>query len=207
MTSPINDTLMLDAKGRYVPRRLVKDVDIARHDLVLELVSRARTMSEQLAAFRRAADADIDAFVELSAEKYGAKPGRVKGNLSLTSFDGRYRVVRQVQDRLVFDERLQVAKELVDTCIHEWTEGTRPEIRALVEHAFQTDRAGKVSTERVLGLRRLEIDSPRWAEAMTAIADSVQVATSKAYLRFYERIGDAYRPINLDLSATGGTTP
>ena len=203
MSAEQNDSYLVDAKGRLVPRRLVKDIDIARHDLVIELVERARATSESLTAFRRSADADIDAFVELSAEKYDAKIGKTKGNLTLTSYDGRFKVQRQIQDRLEFDERLQIAKALVDECIHEWTTGARDEVRALVEHAFQTDKQGKVSTERVLGLRRLDIQAPRWTEAMTAVSDSIRVATSKAYLRFYERVdeqGDVYRPINLDLS-------
>lgn len=205
MTTPANPTDYLeDAKGRLVPRRLIKDIDLARHDLVIELVGRAKAMSETLRAFREMTDSDIDAFVQLSAEKYGAELGGTKGNLSFMTYDGRYRIVRQVQDRLVFDERLQIAKQLVDACIHEWTEGARDEIRALVEHAFQADKQGQVSTERVLGLRRLAIDAPRWTEAMQAISDSVQVSSSKSYLRFYERDADTehYRPINLDLSAT-----
>lgn len=195
---------MLDARGRWVPRRLIKDVDLARHDLVVELAERAKSHAAALATLRASLDADLDAFIALSAEKYGLKIGRTKGNVTLSSFDGRYKVVRHIQDRLAFDERLQVAKQLVDECIREWTVGADDRVRALVEHAFQTDKTGKVSTERVLGLRRLDIDAPRWTEAMTAISDSVQVATSKAYLRFYERIDgtDTYRPINLDLSAT-----
>lgn len=200
----IPEGYLADAKGRLVPRGLVKEVDLVRHELVLELVERARAASAALATFRKAADADIDAFVELSAEKYNARLRGAKGNLTLTSYDGRFKVLRQIQDRLVFDERLQVAKALVDECILEWSEGSRDEIRALVAHAFQTDKTGKVSVERVLGLRRVDIQDERWTEAMTAISDSVQVSSSRAYLRFYERIDgtDDYRPINLDLSAT-----
>lgn len=200
----IPDGYVQDAKGRLVPRSLVKPIDLARHELVLELVDRARAASALLSAFRRSADADIDAFVSLSAERYDAKLGKTKGNLTLRSYDGAYMVQRQIQDRLVFDERLQIAKALVDECILEWSAGSRDEIRALVAHAFQTDKAGKVSVERVLGLRRVDIQDARWKEAMTAISDSVQVSSSRAYLRFYERIDgtDDYRPINLDLSAT-----
>jgi hypothetical protein len=78
-------------------------------------------------------------------------------------------------------------------------------VRAIVEHAFQVDKTGRVSTERVLALRKVEIDDDRWNEAMRAITDSVQVASSKAYVRFYERVDDSdrYRPISLDLSSVG----
>lgn len=198
-----DDQYMRDAKGRLVPLALVRPIDQARHQVVLELIDEARELSERLAAFKARALGDVEAFVSLSAEQYQVELGGAKGNLTLTSYDGRFRIIRQTQDRLVFDERLQVAKELVDRCIREWASNATDKIQALVTHAFQVDRAGKVSTERVLGLRKLDIDDARWTQAMTAIADSVTVASSATYLRFYERVGDdgdVYRPISLDLS-------
>lgn len=196
---------LFDAKGRWVPDRLIKDVDRTRHELVVELVGRAEKMSAEIAAFKTSIMADIEAFVALSAEKYSTPVGGLKGNITLTSHDGRYRIVRAVADRLVFDERLQAAKSLVDACIREWTSSANDETRALVEHAFQVDKAGKVRTEGVLTLRRLDIQDERWSRAMHAIADSVQIESSRAYVRFYERIGDTdrYRAINLDISSAG----
>ena len=64
------------------------------------------------------------------------------------------------------------------------------------------DKAGKISTARVLGLRRLEIQDADWQKAMTAITESIQVSGSKQYLRFYERDGNGeYRQIPLDVAA------
>lgn len=51
--------------------------------------------------------------------------------------------------------------------------------------------------------RRIKSDDPKWAQAMAAINDSIQVAGSKEYDRFYER-DDAtgeYFAINLDVAA------
>ena len=113
---------------------------------------------------------DVAAFVALSAEQYGAKVGGNKGNLTITTYDGRYKVQRQVSETLVFDERLQAAKALIDECITEWTEGSRDEIRALINDAFQVDKEGRINTGRVLSLRRLKIDDERWRQAMLAKA-------------------------------------
>ena len=63
-----------------------------------------------LADFKVRAFRDIEAFVETSVEQYGVKSRSVKGNLTLTSFSGRYMIRLQIQDRLVFDERLHGAK-------------------------------------------------------------------------------------------------
>ncbi len=193
---------LFDAQGRWVPRHLIKDVDLARHELVHELVERAKEASRQLAEFKARAMADVAAFVALSAQSYGVHIGGQKGNVTLTSYDGRYKIVRAVANQLVFDERLQAAKELIDGCITEWAAGSRDEIRALVGHAFQVDQQGKISTDRVLGLRRLEIDHERWRGAMRAISDSVQIASTTSYVRFYERDESGrYRPISLDLAS------
>jgi hypothetical protein len=110
-----------------------------------------------------------------------------KGNITLTSYDGRFKVERAIAETLVFDERLQVAKTIIDACIHKWAKGANANIQALVNQAFQVDKQGNVSTGRVLGLRRLAIDDAEWARAMAAIADSMKATASKAYVRFYER--------------------
>lgn len=192
---------LYDAQGRWVPRHLIKDIDAARHELVQELIDRARETSHALAEFKAQAMKDVAAFVALSAQDYNVHIGGKKGNVTLTSYDGRYRVVRAMANRLVFDERLQAAKELVDLCITEWAANSTDEIRTLVSHAFQVDEQGKINTSRVLGLRRLQIDHERWREAMRAISDSVQIASTTSYIRFYERGGDGrYKPISLDLA-------
>ena len=192
-----------DGEGRLIPENMVKPIDKARDDLVRELVGKAKVASAILADFKTKAFGDIGAFVEMSGEQYGVKLGGVKGNVTLLSFDGRFKIVRQVQEHLVFDERLQAAKQLIDECIQTWTEGSRDEIKALINDAFQVNKEGKINTARVLGLKRLNISDEKWLRAMQAIADSVQVAGSKPYIRIYERVGDTdqYQPISLDVAA------
>ena len=191
-----------DGEGRLIPENMVKPIDRARDDLVRELVGKAKAASAVLADFKAKAFGDIGAFVEMSGEQYGVKLGGVKGNVTLLSFDGRFKIVRQIQEHLVFDERLQAAKQLIDECIQTWTEGSRDEIKALINDAFQVNKEGKINTARVLGLKRLNISDEKWLRAMQAIADSAQVAGSKPYIRIYERIGDTdqYQPISLDVA-------
>lgn len=200
---PIPDGYMEDAQGRLVPIETVKEIDRLRDQTVREIVARAKEVNDILAKFKAGVFGDIEAFIQLSGEKYGVTMGGKKGNVSLLSFDGRYKIQRAIAESLVFDERLQVAKELVDQCIHEWSEGSRAEIRALINDAFQVDTEGRVNTARILGLRRLDIKDEKWQKAMLAISDSVQVSGSKAYFRVYERVGDSdqYRAISLDIAA------
>ncbi len=192
-----------NAQGALIPVNMVKPIDRARNDLVHELVQKANELSQLMAKFKTSAFADIAAFVDLSLEQYDTNVGGKKGNLTLYSFDGRYKVQRAIQEHLQFDERLQAARALIDECLADWTAGAAPELKAIVANAFNTDKAGNISTSRVLGLRRLDIKDERWLKAMTAIGEAVQVVGSKAYIRVYERIGDSemYRSIPLDIAA------
>ena len=199
----IPEGYMEDMKGRLVPLDRVDEIDQTRDSLVREIVENAQKTREVLKGFKTKAMEDTQAFVELSGEQYGIKLGGKKGNVTLHSYDGRYRLERAMSDYIVFDERLQVAKKLIDECILFWTDGTRTEVKALVEHAFKTNSEGKVSTHKVLGLRQLKMNHEKWDMAMNAIAASMKVVETKAYLRIYERDENtgAYNPISLALSA------
>lgn len=190
-----DNSLVLESK--------IKPIDLARDAIVTEIVENAKALSATISHFKTGSFEDIQAFIELSAEQYGAKIGGNKGNVTLMSFDGRYKIQRAVAESLTFDERLQAAKQLIDECIHTWSEGANDNIRALVNDAFQVDKEGNISIGRVLGLRRLNIVDEKWQSAMKAISDAIQVVGSKSYVRVYERVGDSDRwsPIALDVAS------
>ncbi|WP_311515315.1 DUF3164 family protein [Oligella urethralis] len=192
-----------DSQGRLVPIESIKDIDLARDDLVLEIVEKAKTLNKSLSEFKRSAFEDIQAFIDLSAEKYDAKIGGRKGNVTLNSYDGKYRIMRATQDRIAFDERIQAAKALIDECLKDWTVGARTEISAIIDRAFEVDKEGQLNTGRILTLRRVNINDPRWVKAMQAIADSTQIVSSKSYIRVYERQGntDEYIQLPLDIAS------
>lgn len=191
-----------DSYGRLVPESAIRPIDKLRDDTVGHIVKNGLALHEQMKAWKYQVLADIAAFCEVSAEQYGVKWGGKKGNLSLVSFDGKYKVLLAVSDTLAFDERLQVAKQLVDECIHEWAADSNVELRTLIEHAFQTDKQGNINTGRVFGLMRVKIEHPKWQKAMEALKDSIQVTSTSQYLRVYERVGDGdkYRQISFDIA-------
>lgn len=192
-----------DANGALIPTSKIKEIDKDRHRVVTQLVEQAKVESSRLMAFKTTAMQDVNDFIERSLKAYDVKHGGKKGNVTLISFDGRYKIIRQMQESIVFDERLQAAKALIDECIQTWSKGSSLNLRVLVNDAFQVDQQGKISTSRVLGLRRHDIDDEKWVMAMKAINDSMQVASTKPYIRFYERddrSGD-YFPVSLDVAA------
>ena len=192
-----------DANGALIPVAKIKEIDKDRSKTVTELCEQAETESARLMGFKTAAMHAVTEFIERSLAEYDVKHGGKKGNVTLISFNGMYKIVRQMQETIVFDERLQAAKALIDECIQGWSKGSNVNIKVLVNDAFQVDQQGKISTGRVLGLRRHDIDDPKWLEAMRAIGDSMKVASTKPYIRFYKRdeTTGEYFPINLDVAA------
>nr|DAX46189.1 MAG TPA: Protein of unknown function (DUF3164) [Caudoviricetes sp.] len=175
-----------DAKGNLIPLVNIKEIDLARDDLVREIFAAVQPAMDALDNAKQRAIADVRAFVELSAEKYGVKPSK-KGNITLTSFDGKLRVNVAMKDVMMFDERLQAAKALIDECLNEWTQDSRSELRVIVQQAFDVDKDGHISTAKVLSLRSLKIEDAKWQCAMQALSDSLHTLATREYVRLYRR--------------------
>ncbi|WP_417345744.1 DUF3164 family protein [Ferrimonas sp.] len=191
-----------NARGDLVPEANIKAVDKLRDELVVDLIKRAGTIRSTMAQFKQNAFEEILAFVDLSAAEYDVKYGGTKGNVTLTSFDGQYRVIMAKADHRVFDERIQVAKGIIDDCIHRWSEGSNDNIKVLVNQAFKVDKQGQINVNQVLSLRQLEINDDHWKQAMEAISDAIQVVGTATYLRFYQRRPNgSYSQLPLDLAS------
>ena len=190
-----------NAQGHWVPENLIAPADKLRDEVVMGVIAAAREQRSQLAAFKIGAMQQINDFVDLSSEQYGVAWGGTKGNVTLLSFDGRYKLIRAVGEHRKFDERIQAAKALIDQCIERWSDGASSEIRALVDHAFRVSKSGHIDVNQVLSLRQLNIDDPDWLLAMQAAVDAIQVTGTSQYLRLYERDAHGrYIQMSLDLA-------
>lgn len=194
---------LINAEGGLIPEEVVKPIDKLQDEVVRKIMGFALPLSAQVARFRQHCFDDVDEFVALLEQEYGAKRGGSKGNLTFTTFDGLFKVVVQVSDHVVFGPELQVAKGIIDECLREWSEGSRVEIRAIIDRAFNVDNQGHINRNDLMSLLRLDITDARWQKAMQAIRDSFKIIGSKRYIRFYQRSGpDApWRSISIDVAA------
>jgi len=203
-TQVIPEGFMENAQHHLVPVEHVGDINIARNDLVIEMVDKAVELQKLLRDFKYQSFGDIQAFIELSAEKYGAQMGGSKGNVTLTSYDGRFKVQRSIADILSFDERAQVAKELIYSCAKKWGEESEnsKKLKAIADAAFKVNSQGDLSTSALLSLRRLRFDDEEWIRAMDALSDALMVSGSRTYVRFFRRDqpNDKWQPISLDMA-------
>ncbi|RGP56002.1 DUF3164 family protein [Pseudomonas abyssi] len=189
-----------NAAGHLVPEHQVRDQDKLRDNVARDLAAQAVAISESMAAFKAKALADIEDLISISLERYGVKLGGKKGNVSITTYDGEFKIERALANRLSFTEEILAAKELIYACIRKWSAGADRHLMALVDRAF-TGRNGEIRTNDVLDLMRLEIDDEDWKTAMEALRDSIQVNGKAVYIRVYRRVGDdRYEQINLNLA-------
>ncbi|MGZ8172849.1 MULTISPECIES: DUF3164 family protein [Methylobacter] len=178
---------MKNALGHLIPVQLISEIDKMRDNLVREIVGKAEELAQLEQDFHDDTFGEIQAFTSLSAETYNVKLGGIKGNITLSSFDGSLQVKLAKSDVMAFNENLEAARVLVDSCIQRWAKDSNINIIALVNHAFQTDQEGKINLGRMYTLMRYEIDDAEWKLAMQALHDSIQPVNTKQYLRIYRR--------------------
>nr|WP_319473064.1 DUF3164 family protein [uncultured Sphaerochaeta sp.] len=176
-----------DARGTLVPEEMVKPVDQLRDQLVSSIMNKIFKLRLDMESVKGQVLDDIDTFMTLAAAEYGVQLGGKKGNLTLATFDGKYRIIIKMNDRQSFTEGIYLGKELIDKCIEKWSDGANQNLKAIIDQAFQVNQSGKMDIRRVLALRKLDIKDPDWTKAMDIISDAVQVETSKQHLLIYVR--------------------
>lgn len=178
---------MQDGKGRWQPLSTIKPQHLLEHEMVHKVIGFAMELSDQVSRFKGHTFEDIGDHDAILEQEYGVTKGGAKGNKTYTSHDGRMKVQVAVQEYIDFGAELQVAKTLIDECLNEWAAEAGDELRTIVTRAFNTDKPGQVNRAEIFMLLRLEIEDPRWQEAMRAIRDAMRVVGSKTYVRCYRR--------------------
>ena len=190
-----------DARGALVPESYVKPIDQLRDDLVSRIVGVADELRSAMQDVKIGVIEDIETFMEIAAEEHGVTVGGKRGGLTLTTYDGRYKVSLVVNDRQSFTEGIFLAKEIIDGCIERWASGANANLKVLIDQAFQLNQSGRMDIRRVLALRKLDINDEEWNKAMNIISDAVQVDTTKTYFQIHKRDKDGkYNHQNLNFS-------
>jgi hypothetical protein len=197
----VPEDMMENPHGHWVPKKAIRPDVLLEDQVVHPLCQQALKMQAQLLEFRTNAFSDVDGFMIVLADKYGAKP-RSASNTLFTSFDGLWKVEVSTGHFLTLGPELDAAKSLIDECLTLWSAGANENIQALVNDAFAVGEGGRLRVDRVLALRRVEITDPKWKRAMEAISDAVRTTHSKRYIRFHRRdnADDPWRQITLDVA-------
>lgn len=195
-----NEGLWMDSQGDFIPARYIQPLDKKKDRVVTKLANRAKKLNEQLKKFKEEVFQDVEKYIEAAKESYDIDIKTDEGNKTLTDFSNAYKVEVRVRKQLAFDEKLELAKALIDECIKEWSRGANDKLVLLIEQAFRVDKAGFVDRDKILNLRKLKIKDEKWQKAMTIIGDSLTVTSKKAYVRFMEKVDGRWETVALDIS-------
>jgi len=195
--------MWIDKRGKEIHPDNVRASDKIKDEMVRNIIKKALGEQERILEFKADALDEIDSYISLMRDEYNLDPNSgKKGNMSFESFDGLMRVTISVQQVVEFDEKLSFAKEKLDAFLKLETKDSSANIQTLIAGAFDVDKKGSVNAKSILALKRHEIDHPLWLEMMSIIDDSIQIATTKSYMRFYTKsgIGEAWGHITMDPS-------
>ena len=197
---------MQNNRGDLVREENVKDIDKIVDQAVSTLASQAKDISMALTKFKRLALDDIRELIKIAGEKYGESLGGEKGNITLFSYNGRYKVQRIFADRVSFNIEMKAAESLYDKYLEAISASAENDIRVLINATFRSTRGDKLRTAELLRLLSLDIKHPDWIRACEALKNSIMVDGATVYIRLYERVNDseAYRMIPLNITDVGG---
>ncbi len=188
-----------NAKGNLIAEANVTATDREMDQVVRKIHDFGAALSAQMWRFRLHTLEDIATFLERVRERYNARLGGRKGNVQITSFDGRLRVVLAQAEHVAVGPEIDSARALVEECLDEWTKRSNVNLQALVREAFRPDAEGNLSVAQLLRLRRVAIDDPRWREAQRAIADALRPTSRSEYVRLYARPNPAEKWLQVPL--------
>ncbi len=194
-------TYYVDSNGALMPEETIKPMDLLRDQTIESIVSKVDVLKAEMTKKKAEIMDEINTLVNIAAEEYKVKMGGEKGNLQIISYDGLTKIVISNQQKQGFNEGVVVAEKIINELLREWTTDSSKEIKALVSRAFKL-KQGQINVKGILNLRTLNIDDPKWLEAMNIISDSLITLGTKQYFRVYkkENPNSDFINIPLDLS-------
>lgn len=195
----------IDAQGQEVPEKYVKPYDRTRDKVALRICRRFQTTRALLERVYAETMEDIE-HLERMAGLDGRPIGGAKGNLQFCSFDGLIQVYRSARYEIQFDERLQVARDLIYRVIEEKAQGVDADMAEIIKGVFQPNAAGMLSTSRVMGLFRYKVQSAGWNRAMDLIRESIATKRGKTLFGVNVKASREaeWTPILLDIAKCAG---
>ncbi|NHO33305.1 DUF3164 family protein [Acetobacter fallax] len=163
---------------------------VLTHQTALVIRRKLAALAEYNARVKQEIFSDIAAFEQLIFDQYNARIGGRRGGFSFESFDGCTKVTVATSDYMRTTEALPAAQALVNEILDDLISegGVSADLRTLVTAAFERDeRTGRVNVQRLIGLRQLNLQHPRWEDARAAISDAVTVGGSKTGIRVHVR--------------------
>ncbi|MDE7547231.1 DUF3164 family protein [Acetobacter fabarum] len=171
------------------PRERMAPTTLLSNDLAIELVNDAKALHELMVEQKRRMFEKARNYETALLEQYRVKKRKgSRGAFQAESLDSCFKVELSVADFRRVTSDIMAAQALMGEVLDDLTENVSPDIRLLLSAAFEPDeRTGRVNVDRLQQVRKVRLTHPRWPDVMEAVANSIEVSSSKPYLRFYWR--------------------
>lgn len=185
---PTREGTVPNVSGGQTARSCVQVRCLIQHDITVRLVEGARALRDLMAEQKQRFLAEAELYVRSMLAQYNADPTGKRGGFVIVSYDDLLKVELSVADYRAVDGAVVAAQALVSEVLTDLTEQLEPWVRELLDNAFNRDeKTGRINVDRLQSLRKVDIPHPKWPQTCEAIADSIRIAGSRSYLRFYER--------------------
>jgi len=189
-----------DHEGNVIPTAYVPKFDKERDRVAQRIVKRAEDLNERLAAFKQESLKVCDELYNKMLADHKVRKNS-KGGFSITSFDKDLKIEVSMQERIEFDDLIQVAQEKINEYLLEKAGEADHDLMQLVNLAFKTTK-GRLDAKRVLSLFQLNIKHRIWLEAMDILKKSISRNVSKRYLRIWKKDSSGeYKAVDLNFSS------
>lgn len=201
----INREGMVMTCGGPWPRANIAPTFLLANDLAIDMVDEARALQDLMRETKQRLFGKAEEYVEALLSEYKAKKRQgSRGTFTAESLDSCFKVDLSVADFRRVNSDIIAAQALMAEVLDDITSDINPNVRALLSAAFEPDeRTGRVNVDRLRSVRKAKVSHPRWPEVLQAVANSIDVAGSRPYLRFYwrETRDKDWQPITLQFSA------
>lgn len=193
----------LNRNGKAISPTTIDTVTKRRDATVEKIVARARKLRAHMQKQKYLMQKDIDKYYEYLQKSAKAKDFTdSKGNASLIDYAGLKKVKIGISDVFEYDERLQIAKSLMDEVALEKANDDE-ELVSMINVAFGVDSKGRPNRTMLTRLTKVKSKDPRWKRACELIRESEDIIGSRQYLNIQERTerGGEFKTINFNFSS------
>ncbi|MBE9469003.1 MAG: DUF3164 family protein [Bacteroidetes bacterium] len=188
-------------KGEKVPAVYVPAIDKKKERYTFKMLKEAEKLENRLRQLKLDILTQGDELYAEILRDAKIKATERKGNYSLYSFDKAVKIEISVQNRVEFNDNINLAQEKINEFLEQKSKSSDMELMELVNNAFKTKK-GRLDSKRILSLFGLNIKNKTWVEAMELIKKSIETNNSKRYVNVWKRDAEGeYKAVQLNFSA------
>jgi hypothetical protein len=176
------------------------DYEALRNETIDKLVTRAVVLSNMLKDFKTGVFDDLSTLYDLLKE-YSSRHADGKGNFTIESQDGDYKIEFSRQTLGSFDERAdQAAFHIIDFVNSRWSGDV--ETKELITGILERSK-GKFDIKQIQKLYAMEakFNDPNWLEGIRLFKEAWRPSETKDYTRFWVKYKGEYQAVNLNFSS------